>query len=179
MAPTLKSAASTEIVELVKEAESRCDNWAQNLRLMSFPHDVAAWGALTQIVVLIEQQIQQFGHGSVQQRDAMSNLGRAGARLLGTLRTMQLPKEGPWLRWTSELRQATNQAVLAAHNCENFTGCFTAWHQNRMAVEIISPSRLRFSVSPSSMDRRIRALNKVVGYRAGLQRLIIQPKKGS
>ena len=141
----------------MKEVEGRCDNWAKNLRRLNFPHDVAAWGTLTQIVDLIEQSIQQFGHGSIQQRDAMINLGRAGAQLLGTLRTMQLPIDGTWLRWTPELRIATNEAVRAAHNCENFAGCFIAWHQDRMEVDIISTDRLRFSAPPSSLHRRIRA----------------------
>ena len=35
--------------------------------------------------------------------------------------------------------------------------CFTTWHQNRRAVELLSPSTLRFSVPESQLDRRIQA----------------------
>jgi hypothetical protein len=118
---------------------------------------VAVWGVLTQIVDLIEQQITEFGHGSQEQREAMMNLGRAGSLLLDRLRGTKLPTKTALLRWTPELKETSRQAVLAAHNCETFISCFTMWHKYRYAVEILSPTRLRFSVPPSLMDRRIQA----------------------
>jgi hypothetical protein len=156
VASTLKSEASAQVVELLHAAEERCEDWAQNLALVNCGHDAATWGVLTQIIRLVEDQIKHFGHGSQQQREAMINLGRAGASLLGKLRAMNLP-DGGLLRWTSELREATERAVLTTHGFETFLGCFTGWHQNRMAVEVISPTRLRFSAVPSLMDRRFRA----------------------
>jgi hypothetical protein len=157
--PILKSDASPKVVALVKEIEDRCEKWAANLALVSdFPHDTAVWGILTQIIDLIEQQIKQFGHGSQQQREAMINLGRAGARLLNEISAMKLTNSDSWLRWTSGLRESSRQAVLTSHNCENFEGCFITWHQNRRAVEVLSTNRLRFSIpQPSQMDRRIQA----------------------
>lgn len=157
ISPTLKSDASPHVVALVDQIEVRCNGWAENLTLLGSSHDVAVWGVLTQIIDLVEQQITQFGHGSQQQREAMLNLGRAGARLLDNIWAMKLSRGDNWLRWTSELRESTNQAVLAAHNCEAFVGCFVTWHQNRRAVEILSPTRLRFSIPPSQMERRIQA----------------------
>lgn len=155
--PTLYDDASSELIEQIKQIENRCDKWADSLALSDFTYDVAAWGALTSIIDLIERQIEQYGHGSWEQRYAMSNLGRAGALLLDTLRKRQLPPKQVWLRWTQQLKEASGQAIEAARQCDGFIGCFTLWHQNRQAVEILSPSRLRFSVPSSPMDRRIRA----------------------
>lgn|ERR1039458_7957652 len=122
ISPTLQSDASPQLIELMKQIEDRCDEWAEHLALVGFTLDVAVWGTLTQIIDLIEQQIQQFGHGSQQQKEAMINLGRAGARLLGEIRSMELPIRESWFRWTTELKEASRQAVLTAHNCEAFVG---------------------------------------------------------
>jgi len=155
--PVLKCQASPQFIAKVQEIEDRCNTWAENLALAGFTHDTAVWGSLTQLVDLIEQQVGKFGHGSQQQREAMINLGRAGALLLNTLRGTNLAVKEPLLRWTSELRRASNQAVLLAHNCETFISCFTMWHKNRYAVEVLSDASLRFSVPVSLMDRRIQA----------------------
>ena len=155
--PVLKCQASPQFIAKVQEIEDRCNTWAEGLALAGFSHDTAVWGSLTQVVDLIEQQVAKFGHGSQQQREAMINLGRAGSLLLSTLRGTKLPMKEPLLRWTSELKQASNQAVLLAHNCETFISCFTMWHKNRYAVEVLSDTNLRFSVPVSVIDRRIQA----------------------
>jgi hypothetical protein len=109
--PKLKCDAPPELVEQVRKIEERCDSWADNLTLLSFSYDVAAWGVLTQIIDLIEQQIRGHGHGSPEQRDAMINLGLAGALLLDRLRSLELPTKDGWLRWTQELKDASKDAV--------------------------------------------------------------------
>jgi hypothetical protein len=155
--PKLKRDAAPELVAHIDQIEQQCDAWADNLVLFRSCHDVAAWGVLTQIIDLIEQQVRQYGHGSYQQREAMINLGRAGALLLNRIRSSHLAVRDAWLRWTPELKDATREAVFAAHNCETFASCFTTWHQNRRSVELLSPTRIRFSVPPSAMDRRVQA----------------------
>lgn len=155
--PTLYNDASSELIAQIKQIENQCDKWADSLALNDFTYDVAAWGALTSIIDLIERQIEKYGHGSWEQRYAISNLGRAGALLLDTLSKRQLPPKQVWLRWTQQLKEASAQAIEAARQCDGFIGCFTLWHQNRQAVEILSPTRLRFSVPSSPMDRRVRA----------------------
>lgn len=155
--PVLKCDASPQLVAQVLEVENRCNHWADGLALAAFPHDTAAWGILTQIVDLIEQQIKEYGHGSQEQREAMMNLGRAGALLLDKFRGGSLPAKATWLRWTPDLKEASRQAVLTAHNCGSFITCFTMWHKHRYAVEVLSPTRLRFSVPPSVMGRRVMA----------------------
>jgi hypothetical protein len=155
--PKLKCDAPPELVEQVRKIEERCDSWADNLTLLSFSYDVAAWGVLTQIIDLIEQQIRGHGHGSPEQRDAMINLGLAGALLLDRLRSLELPTKDGWLRWTQELKDASKDAVLSAHNCMAFISCFTTWHQDRRAISVLSPTQLRFTVQGSSVTRRINA----------------------
>jgi hypothetical protein len=155
--PVLKCDGSPQLVAQIQKIENQCNKWADGFVLANFTYDVAVWGALTQVVDLIEQHISKFGHGSQEQREAMMNLGRASALLLDALHGTKLPVKPVWLKWTSELKGASRQAVLAAHNCENFISCFTMWHKCRYAVEIISPTHLRFSIPPSPMDRRIRA----------------------
>src|ERR1700683_1210545 len=155
--PKLYNDAPGELIAQVQQMENQCNKWADSLRLVNFTYDVAAWGALTGIIDRIEQVIQKSGHGSWEQRYAMSNLGRAGALLLDTICKRELPAKQGWLRWTQELKEASAQAIDAAHQCNGFIGCFTLWHKNRQTVEILSPSRLRFSVLSSPTDRRIRA----------------------
>ena len=140
--PVLESDASPQLAAQVQEIEDRCDKWADGLALTGFTHDIAAWGALTQVVDLVERQIKEYGHGSQEQREAMLNLGRAGALLLDKLRAPTLPMKPVWLRWTPELKEASQQAVLTAHNCGAFITCFTMWHKDRYAVEVISPTHL-------------------------------------
>lgn len=60
----LKSDAPLELIARVKEIEDQSDKWSRDLGLATFTHDVAVWGALTQIILLIEQHIGQHGHGS-------------------------------------------------------------------------------------------------------------------
>jgi hypothetical protein len=155
--PVLRSDASPQVLTIVKQFEERCEQWADKLTLVRFTRDVAVWGVLTEIIDLIEQQVKQFGHGSRQQREAMINLGRAGARLLGEMEAMKFVSGDSWLRWTQELRETTQEAILTTHNCEAFVGSFVTWHHNRRAVEILSPTRLRFSIPPHMIERRIQA----------------------
>jgi len=155
--PTLKRDASADLVAQVQRIEDQSDKWSDSLALAGFTHDVATWGVLTQIIDVIEQYITKYGHGSQEQRETMMNLGRAGSLLFDWLRKDNLPDHGSWPRWTQALADATREAVFAAHNYEIFVSCFSAWHKDRMAVEILSPTRLRFSVPPSQTDRRFRA----------------------
>jgi len=155
--PVLKSDASPQLVAQVQNIEDQSDKWADGFALAEFTHDVAVWGTLTQVIDLIEQWIAHYSHGSQEHREAMINLGRAGALLLHELHGTHLPAKAVWLKWTPELKETTKQAVLAAHNREIFISSFTMWHKYRRAVEILSPTSLRFSVPPSLMDRRIMA----------------------
>jgi len=155
--PKLKCDAPPELVEQVRKIEEQCDSWANRLTILSFSYDVAAWGVLTQMIDLIEQQIRAYGHGSPEQRDAMINLGLASALLLDRLSSLDLPRKERWLRWTQELKDASKEAVFAAHSCMAFSSCFTTWHQDRRAVSVLSPSRLRFTVKGSPVNRRINA----------------------
>ncbi|MFZ0321667.1 MAG: hypothetical protein WAL56_21265 [Candidatus Sulfotelmatobacter sp.] len=155
--PTMKRDASPELLAQVKAIESCSDKWSSSLALAGYTYDVAAWGILTQMIGIVEEHITRFGHGSQEQREAMINLGRAGGLLLDWLSNAKLPQEGPWRRWTAALAGATKEAVLAAHNYGAFVSCFTMWYRNRMTVEVLSPTHLRFGVLPSPTDRRIRA----------------------
>lgn len=153
----LKSDAPSDLIAQVKEIEDQSDVWSRDLGLATFTHDVAVWGALTQIILLIEQQIGQHGHGSQKHREAMINLGRAGALLIDELRRSVLPDKPVWLKWTPPLAATTQQAVMDARNRDIFISTFTMWHRFRRTVEVVSPTHLRFSVPPTLMDRRIMA----------------------
>lgn len=87
----------------------------------------------------------------------MINLARAGALLVGTIGRVELPTKKVWLRWTDELRQASRDGVLAAHQYNSFILCYSMWHRNRMLAEVVSPTHLRFYAPRSVIDRRVRA----------------------
>jgi hypothetical protein len=155
--PTLKRDASPELVAKVQEIEDRCDKWTESLPLAGYGHEVAAWGVLTQMINLVEEYVRDYGHGSQRQREAMTNLGRAGSALLDWLVKVKPTERNSWLRWTPDLASASKEAIFAAHNYEAFVSCFTMWHKNRMTVELLSDTRLRFHALPSATHRRIRA----------------------
>jgi len=153
----LKSDAPSEFIAQVQQVEDQSDKWSRNLSLATFTHDVAVWGALTQIILLVEYQIAQHDHGSQKHREAMMNLGRAGALLIDELRRSALPNKPVWLKWTPPLANASHQAIMAAFHRDIFISTFTMWHRFRRTAEILSPTHLRFSVPPTLMDRRIMA----------------------
>ncbi len=155
--PTLERDASPGLIAQVQQIEDRCDKWAETLALAGYGYDVAVWGVLTQMIILIEEYIRDYGHGSQMQREAMTNLGKAGSLLLDWLEKAKPPEKNLWRRWTPDLADASKDAVFAAHNYGAFVSCFTMWHKNRMTVEVLSDTRLRFHVLPSATDRRIRA----------------------
>jgi hypothetical protein len=82
---TLKCDAPSEAIRQIKAIEDQADKWIDRLILGSYSHDAAVWAALTQIVALTEEYIVGYGHGSQEQREAMINLARAGALLVGML----------------------------------------------------------------------------------------------
>ena len=73
--PVLERDASPELISLVAQVEAECDKWIESFSLSAFTHDVAVWGVMTQIIDMIEQEINRWGHGSQQQRETMINLG--------------------------------------------------------------------------------------------------------
>lgn len=155
--PVLKRDAPADLLTRMKQIEERCDTWADNLQLFGWTRDAASWGTLTQIIELIEQHVARYGQASREHRNVMIRLGPAGASLLNRILSSSQATKKSWLRWTDELRTASNDAVLAEERAETFSYCFITWHQNRRAVELLSPSTLRFSVPESQLDRRIQA----------------------
>jgi hypothetical protein len=157
MEPTLKSTTPPGLLADIQKIEDRSDTWFSNLSITNFGYDAAAWGVLTQVIWLIEDAAERFGFASQEQREVMMNLGRSAALLLDRLRSTDLPNTTAWRRWTSPLAEASKAAVMAAHNYEGFVACFTMWHKNRMAAEVLSPTRLRFSSAAAPMQLRVRA----------------------
>lgn len=157
MTPNLKRDAPPEAIRQIQAIEDQADKWIDHLVLSSYSHDAAVWAALTQIVALTEEYIVGYGHGSQEQREAMINLARAGALLVETIGRVELPTKKAWLRWTDELRRASRDAVLAAHQYNSFILCYSMWHRHQMLAELVSPTCVRFYAPRSAIDRRVRA----------------------
>jgi hypothetical protein len=61
---------------------------SRDLSLATFTHDVAVWGALAQIILLIEQHIGQYGHGSQKHYDKRRQAAPSCYRFQGMITSL-------------------------------------------------------------------------------------------
>lgn len=154
----LKRDAVPEVVDAVREIESRADESYKELGLLSVHSNVAMWAVMTGGVELLENEIAKHGDNSEYVEAALMNAGlfipvalkwafehaRAASRLAGR-------------RWTPLLSRHVNQALTAAYNYSSFQLFLPMWHKNRYAVELLSPNVARFTPSQSMRSRQITA----------------------
>lgn len=180
MAALPKSESSPGVLSVTQQIEDQSNKWSEGLAIAGFPIDALTWGMLTYVTLLVEDVIKREGFGSQRHREAMINLSQSGTLFFDWSRTAKFPQKEALLRWTPALSQACREAEQAARNYGSFVTCFTMWHKNRMAVEVLSRDHLRF-VSDGSlgqMQRRIRAYQQGV-RRPGWPATPDQPKATS
>lgn len=162
MPAQLKREVSPQFVAHLDQLEKRADKCEFGLKIYGYPVHLAAWAVLTQHVVSIENAIKKFGHGSARHRETMINLGRSGAIWLPWVRKHCRPVDEQGLRWNRKLAKAALEIQNVAHNYSLFVSCFTMWHKNRLAAEMVGHQHVRFSSLVEDNQRRIRAYQQGV-----------------
>jgi len=160
--PQLEREVSPQFVAHLDQLEKRADKCEFGLKIYGYPVHLATWAVLTQHVISIENAIKKFGHGSARHRETMINLGRSGAIWLPWVRKHCRPVDEQGLRWNRKLAKAALEIQNVAHNYSLFVSCFTMWHKNRLAAEMVGHQHVRFSSLAEDNQRRIRAYQQGV-----------------
>jgi hypothetical protein len=162
--PFLKNDASPELIEAVRQIEERADECFKTLPLLNYPSNIAIWSLLVGGIRIVEQQMAQYGDNSPLLTNALINLSRS------------LPIAMKWAfdhggkaselanrQWTPSLAAGVEHAIFVARQYSVFLSYFPLWHKNSSAVELVSPSVIRFTVPGPEKIRQVSAYQK--GFR--------------
>lgn len=162
--PCLKKNASRELIESIRQIEDQADQCFHALTILALPSNVALWALLVGGVHLIEREIDNRGDNTPQLDATLINASNVvSIAMKWVMRRENHSSVGGRRNWTLSLAAMVNQAIELAHNYGGFLNALPMWHKNRYGVELISPTRARFTVVSSEMDRRISAYQK--GFR--------------
>jgi hypothetical protein len=159
--PLLKHELSQELLDTVQTVEARADDCWRALQILGHPSDVAVWALLTGGIAVVERE--QNGRGSnTPHFDAMlANLSRLLAvGVKWALRHGQPVVQRLDRNWTHELDAAVDQAMPVETAYSHFEVCFQAFHKDRIAVDVITPTLLRFTTPGGERDRQVSAYQK-------------------
>jgi len=63
-------------------------------------------------------------------------------------------------RWTADLAAAVDQAISLATHYSHFEVCFQAFHKDRHAAEVLTPTLVRFTAPGAERNRQVSAYQK-------------------
>ena len=149
----LKTDVPSDIAELLRDAEAQADECWRALELRYYPSNLATWALLCGGIKIVERE--QAARGSdTDHFDAMlSNLSRLLAIAAKWVMGHGQPAADLVPRWTGELSALVDQTLSLAKAYNSFEVCFQGFHKGHYAVDLSSPSRIRFSVPGSERDR--------------------------
>lgn len=176
----LKKAATPEVIEAALTVEAQADDCWRALQLVTHPSNVAVWAVLTGGIEVVERE-HAAGRPNTQHFDAMlGNLSRLLAvAVKWAIRHGQAAVPPLDTRWTHELASAVDQAITLAKAYSHFEVCFQAFHKDRYAIDVITPTLLRFTTPGGDRDRQVSAYQKGLRPREGRfagQRAAPQPQ---
>ena len=176
----LKKEAPADVLEILHQAEAQADECWRVLQIMQKPSNLAIWALLTGAVGMVERE-QAKRDSNTPHFDAMLlNVGRLLAIGVKWAIRHGQPAALPLDRsWTHELAAAVDQAISLAKPYSHFEVCFQGFHKDRSAVEVVSPTDLRFTTPGGERDRQVSAYQKGLLPREGRfagQRAAQQPQ---
>ena len=138
-----------------------------NLQLYSVPKGRASWAVLVSLVLRTEEERGKQGNKDYDVK--LINLSRWGALVLRWIKEkgQEGESEPHTYAWNSRLAEAVGGALSIAGNYDTFLSCFPMWHRNRLSAELLSASRVRFTVPEGPAARRVSAFHK--GFRPVLK----------
>ena len=158
--PKLKKDLQREQLDAVEALEARADECWRALDLFRQPSNGAVWALLTGGVARVEQAHAASGGSNTPHFDALlGNLSRLLA--IGVKWALRHGQPGRLDRtWTHELSAAVDQGMPVATAYSHFEVCFQAFHKDRIAIEILSPTSLRFTIPGGARSRQVSAYQK-------------------
>ncbi|SRR6266542_1942454 len=166
--PHLKKEAPPDVLESVRKAEAQADECWRPLEILKSPLEVAVWALLTGGIEKVEREQAARGSNTPHFDAMLGNLSRLLA--IGVkwgIRHGRAATSPVARRWTHELAAAVDEALPVATQYSHFEVCFQGFHKNRYAVDVITPTSLRFTVPSSERDRQVSAYQKGLRPREG------------
>jgi hypothetical protein len=157
----LKKDASPAVIETLRTVEARADEAWRSLRIIGNPCDVAVWAMLTGGISVVEREQAARGSNTPHFDAMLANLSRLLPIAVKWAVGHGQPAAPPLqTNWTHELAAAVEQAIPVATAYSHFEVCFQAFHKNRYAVDVFSPTLLRFTTPGGERDRQVSAYQK-------------------
>jgi hypothetical protein len=154
----LKSEASESFVKTVQAIEDTADLCHQNLRLLTYPGNLASWAVLSRIVLQIEQTVVEHGYRTQTHSTVAYNLARGGAQALAWIRSFSSTQSASLrqLSLNTDLFASATEALWTALSYESFTTVFPLWHKSAIRADLIKTNVIRFSGEDKD-SQRVRA----------------------
>jgi hypothetical protein len=156
----LKHDLASDIAERLRDAEAQADECWRALELRYYPSNLATWAVLSGGIKIVEREQAARGSNTPHFDAMLSNLSRLLAIAAKWVMCHGQPVADLDSRWTGELSTLVDQTLSLAKAYSSFEVCFQGFHKDRYAVDLSSPSLIRFSVPGSARDRQVSAYQK-------------------
>jgi hypothetical protein len=156
----LKRDLPRDVLDVVQAVENRADECWRDLRILRNPSEVAVWAFLTGGIAVVEREQAARGSNTPHFDAMLANLSRNLA--IGVKWALRHGQPAGRLdrSWTHSLNAAVDQAMPVAAGYSHFEVCFQAFHKDRIAVDVLTPTSLRFTTPGSVRDRQVSAYQK-------------------
>jgi hypothetical protein len=156
----LKKDLPRDVLDAVQAVEDRADECWQDLRILRNPSEVAVWAFLTGGIAVVEREQAARGSNTPHFDAMLANLSRNLA--IGVKWALRHSQPAGRLdrSWTHGLSAAVDQAMPVAAGYSHFEVCFQAFHKDRIAVDVLTPTSLRFTTPGGVRDRQVSAYQK-------------------
>jgi hypothetical protein len=160
----VKKDAPSELTETIRQIEERADSCFRPLTLLRLHANVGLWALLVGAINLVEKEIATRGDNTPHLDATLLNISRfVPVAMKWSIENGRRPSKLARRRWTQSIAERVNEALQTAHQYSGFLTCMPAWHKNRYAAEMISPTVVRFTVPGGARHREVSAFQK--GFR--------------
>jgi hypothetical protein len=164
----LKKDAPADVVETLRQAEAQADECWRDLQILQNPSNTTLWVLLTGGIGMVEREQAARGSNTPHFDPMLINVSRLLAIAVKWGIRHGQPVTAPVaMDWTHELAPAVDQAISLATAYSHFEVCFQGFHKNRSAVDVLTPTLLRFTAPGGERDRQVSAYQKGLRPREG------------
>jgi hypothetical protein len=164
----LKKDAPADVLETLRGAEAQADECWRGLQILQSPSNTALWVLLTGGIGMVEREQAARGSNTPHFDPMLINVSRLLAIAVKWGIRHGQPVTAPVVMdWTHERAAAVDQALSLATAYSHFEVCFQGFHKNVSAVDVLTPTLLRFTAPGGERDRQVSAYQKSLRPREG------------